>query len=50
MVERRNLYRVSVVKPEGKRPFWRPGHKWENVIKMDLWEIGWWCVDWIHLA
>jgi len=23
---------------------------WEDNIKMDLWEIWWECVDWIHLA
>jgi len=35
MAERRGLYRVLVGKLEGKRPFWRPGHRWEDNIKMD---------------
>jgi len=28
MGERRGVYRVSVVKPEGKRPLGRPRHRW----------------------
>jgi hypothetical protein len=39
-----------VRKPEGKRPLRRPAHKWEENIRMDLWEIGWEGVDWMHLA
>jgi hypothetical protein len=30
-----------VGKPEGKRPLGRLRHQWEDVIKMDLTEIGW---------
>jgi hypothetical protein len=41
MGERRNLYRVLVGKPEGKRPLERPRRRWEYGIKMDLREIGW---------
>jgi hypothetical protein len=41
MGEGRNVYRVLVGKPEGKRPLERPRHRWEDGIKMDLWEIGW---------
>jgi hypothetical protein len=37
-------------KPEGKRPLGRPRYTWEENIRMDLREIGWECVDWIHLA
>jgi hypothetical protein len=50
MVEGRNVYRVLVRKPEGKRPLERPRHRWEDGIKMDLREIGWGGVEWIHLA
>jgi hypothetical protein len=51
MVEGRNVYRVLVGKPEGKRPLERPRRRWENGIKMDLGEIGWGGgVEWIHLA
>jgi hypothetical protein len=46
----RNLYRVLVGKPEGKRPLERPRHRWEDGIKMDLRETGWGGVEWTHLA
>jgi hypothetical protein len=41
MGEGRNVYRVLVRKPEGKRPLERPRHRWEDRIKIDLREIGW---------
>jgi hypothetical protein len=41
MGEGRNVYRVLVGKPEGKRPLGRPRRRWEDGIKMDLGEIGW---------
>jgi hypothetical protein len=41
MGEGRNVYRVLVGKPEGKRPLGRPRRRWEDGIKMDLREIGW---------
>jgi hypothetical protein len=50
MGEGRNVYRVLVGKPEGKRPLERPRRRWEDGIKMDLTEIGWEGVEWIHLA
>jgi len=37
---RRGLYRVLVRKPEGKRQLWRPRHRCENNIKIDLQEVG----------
>jgi hypothetical protein len=40
MGEGRNVYRVLVGKPEGKRPLGRPRRRWEDGIKMDLREIG----------
>jgi hypothetical protein len=49
--EGRNVYRVLVGKPEGKRPLERPRRRWEDGIKMDLRETGWGgCVEWIYLA
>jgi hypothetical protein len=45
----RNVYRVLVGKSEGKRPLGRPSRRWEYGIKVDLREIGWGCVEWIHL-
>jgi hypothetical protein len=41
MEEGRNVYRVLVGKPEGKRPLERPRRNWEDGIKMDLREFGW---------
>jgi hypothetical protein len=41
---------ILVGKPEGKRPLGRPRRKEEDKIGMDLREIGWKCVDRIHLA
>jgi hypothetical protein len=46
----RNAYNMLVGKCEGKRPLGRPGRRWENNIKMDLPEIRWGDVDWIHLV
>jgi hypothetical protein len=50
MGEGRNVYMVLMGKPEGKRPLETPRRRWENGIKMDLREIGWGAVEWIHLA
>jgi hypothetical protein len=36
-----NVYRVLVGEAEGKRQLERPSRRWEEVIKMDLREIGW---------
>jgi hypothetical protein len=41
MGEGRNVCRVLVGKPEGKRPLERPRHRWVEGIKMDLRETGW---------
>jgi hypothetical protein len=40
MEEKRNAYRISVGKQEGKRPLGRPRRRWVDCIKMDLREIG----------
>jgi hypothetical protein len=50
MGEKRNVYRLLVRKPEGKRPLGRPRCRWAVNIKMDLGEVGWGDVDWIGLA
>jgi hypothetical protein len=48
--EERNMYKVLMGKPEGKRPLERPRHRWEDGIRMDLRKIGWGSLDWIQLA
>jgi hypothetical protein len=50
MGEKRNVYRLLVGKPEGKRTLGRPRHRCIDYIKMDLLEIGLNVVDWIGLA
>jgi hypothetical protein len=50
MGEERNVYRVLMGKPEGKRPLERPRRRWEYGIRVDLREIGLGGVDWIRLS
>jgi hypothetical protein len=35
----RNAYKILAGKLEGRRPFRRPNHRWEDGIKMDLREL-----------
>jgi hypothetical protein len=46
----REVHRVLVGKPEGKRPVGRPRCRWEDNIKMDLQEVGGNRGDWMELA
>jgi hypothetical protein len=48
--EKRNAYRILVLKPEGKRPLGRPRLRWVGNTKMDFREIGWNGMDRIDLA
>ena len=50
MGEDRGVQRVLVGKPEGKRPLGRPRRRWEDIIKMDLQEVGGGHGDWMELA
>ena len=50
MGEGRCVNMVLVRKPEGRRPLWRPRHRWEDNIRMALQEVGCGCVDWMELA
>jgi hypothetical protein len=50
MGEKRNVCRILVGKPEGKRPLGRPRRRWVDNIKMYLREIEWDGEDWINLA
>jgi hypothetical protein len=43
-------YKILVGKAEGRRPLGRPRHRWEDNIKMDLRDIGWGGMEWIHLT
>jgi hypothetical protein len=40
MGEERKVYKVLVVKPEGKRPLGRPRRRWEDKVRMDVRETG----------
>jgi hypothetical protein len=37
-------------KPGEKRPLGRPRFRWVDNTKMNIREIGWGIMDWIHLA
>jgi hypothetical protein len=50
MGQKRNVYRLLVGKPEGKRPLARPRRRWMDNIKMELLAIGLSVVDWIGLT
>jgi hypothetical protein len=50
MGEKRNVYRLLVGKPEGKRPLGKQRRRWTENIKMDLLGTEWGSVDWIGLA
>jgi hypothetical protein len=50
MAEKRNMYRLLVGKPEGRRPLGRPRRRWIDNIKMDLLEIGLGGAEWTGFA
>jgi len=50
MGEEREVYRVLVGKPEGRRPLGRPRLRWVDNIRMDLQDVGCVYMDWIGLA
>jgi hypothetical protein len=50
MGEKRNVYKLLVGNPKGKRLLGRPRRRRMDNIKMDLVERGWVGVDWIGLA
>jgi len=49
MGEEINAYNILVGKPEGKRLLGRRWRTWEDNIRMDLRELGWEGVNWMHL-
>jgi hypothetical protein len=46
----RNAYNILIEKPLVKRTRGRPMHRWEGNIRMDIKEVVWDSVDWMHLA
>jgi hypothetical protein len=52
MGEKRNTYRISMGKPEGKRALGRPRHRWEDNIRMDLrWDaVVWTGLIWLRIG
>jgi hypothetical protein len=50
MGELRNSYIVLAGKPERERTLGRPRRKREDNVKMNVREIGWKVVGWMHLA
>jgi hypothetical protein len=50
MGEVRGACNILTGRPEGKRPLGRPRRRWDDNIKMDLGEMGFDYMDWIHLA
>jgi hypothetical protein len=50
MGEGRDVYRVLVGRPEGKRSLGRPRRRWEDNINLNLRELGIDGVNWIQLA
>jgi hypothetical protein len=50
MGEVRGAYNILIRKLEGRRPLGRPRRRWEDNIEMDLREIAFGDVGWIHLA
>jgi hypothetical protein len=50
MGEVRGAYNILVGRPEGRRPLGRTRRRWEDHVKVDLWEIVFGDADWIHWA
>jgi hypothetical protein len=45
MGEMINAYKILAGEPEGKRLLGRLRHRWDDNIRLDVWEIGWDVVD-----
>jgi hypothetical protein len=48
--ETRDACKVLAVKLEGRKPLVKPRSQWEDYTKMDLHDMGWDDISWIHLA
>jgi hypothetical protein len=49
-MKKRNVYRTQVEYPKEGRPLRRLGYRFEDDIKMNITEIRWSGIDWIHLG
>jgi hypothetical protein len=45
MGAKRNAHKVLVGEPEGKRPLGRPRRRWEDNVKINFREMGWYRLD-----
>jgi len=50
MGDRRDVYRVLVGKPDGKRQLGRPKHRLEDNVKINFQEVGCGAMYWLDLA
>jgi hypothetical protein len=50
MGEMRIAYNTFVRKKEKNKPLGRPRYRWGDYIRLDLRDVGWEGVNWIHLA
>jgi len=50
MRKEREVQRVLLGKPEGRRPLGKPRRRWVDNIRMDIQEVGCGYMDWIGLA
>jgi hypothetical protein len=48
--ERGNAYRIVVQKPEGKKPLWRPWHRWVDFREIGWDEMPWTVLIWLRTA
>jgi hypothetical protein len=48
MGQMENTCNILVGKLDRTRPFGRPRRRWKFSIRLDLQEIGWEVVDWLH--
>jgi hypothetical protein len=44
------VYKILVRKPEGKRPLWRPRHRWEDNLEVGFKQGGCYDVSWIRVV
>ena len=50
MEEGRSAFKILTGNPTGKRPLGRPRRRWEDIIRMDLEEIGISAGNWVDSA